>query len=486
MKKHCLNVLLCCATSVSPLLAQQATTATGAPLSPVNTFALPKLGVGNFDHLAVDITRNRLFVTPEEAKMIIVLDANAGTILHEVAVERPHALFYRPDTDRLYVTDGLDGSVRIFDANSFQQVERVPLWKDADAMGYDISKRTLYVASGGKDLGEKSSHLSVIDTATNRKVQDIAIEGETLEAMAMDVYRPKLYINNTARNTVTVVNRYTHSVIANWPLKSCTNNVAMALDEPHQRLFVGCRSKQIVVMDTNTGAELQTLPIHDGVDDLTFDPASHRIYASTNGFVEVFEQQDLDHYTSLGSVVSAEKARTSRLVPEWSKFFVAAPKSASSPARIFAFEPQNTPSPPAPKVEVKEAVNAPYALQILSEEMTQHPTLRKMGLHAIPPGQQAMVIIANVNETRIGVHTSASDFAATKEGKTAGPLIKDGQFFNMKMPLFDALGKTIGILVMEIPHTDVSTEEEAARMAESIRAEIARKIPTVSALFAHN
>lgn len=485
MKKLCANVLLCCATFAAPSLAQQAVSPVDAPLRLTNTFTLPKLGVGNFDHLAVDIKRNRLWVSPEEAKKIIALDAGSGTVLHEIPVERPHALFYRPDIDHLYVSDGLDGSVRIFDANSFQQIGRVPLWKDADAMGYDISKRTLYVASGGKDLGEKISHLSVIDTTTNQKVQDIAIEGETLEAMALDVYRPKLYINNTTKNSVTVVNRYTHSVIASWPLKSCTNNVAMALDEPHQRLFVGCRSKQIVVMDTNTGAELQTLPIHDGVDDLTFDSVTHRLYASTNGFVDAFVQEDLDHYTSLGSVASAEKARTSRLVPEWNRFFVAAPKSASSPAGVLVFEPQNTPQSPAPKVEAKEPVNAPYALKILSEEMTQHPTFRKMGLHAIPPGQQTMVIIANVNETRIGVHTSASDFAATKEGKTASPLIKDGQFFNIKMPLFDAQGKNIGILVMEIPHTDVANEEDAAHMAESIRAEIAKKIPTVDALFAH-
>ena len=456
------------------------------PLRLASTFTLTKLGEGNFDHFAIDLKRNHLFATPEEAKTVLVLDASSGAVLHELPVSRPHAMYYRPDTDRLYVSDGLDGSVRVFDADSFKQVGRVPLWKDADAMGYDISKKTLYVASGGKDIGEKSSHLSVIDTTTDQKIQDITIAGETLEAMAMDTYRPKLYINNTAKNAITVINRYTHSVIAEWPLKTCKDNVAMALDEQRQRLFVGCRSKQIVVMDTNTGAELQALSIHDGVDDVIYDLATRRLYASTNGFVDSFQQQDLDHYTSLPAVASAEKARTSKLVPELDRLFVVAPKSASTPARIFAFEPVNTPAPPAPKVEEKEHVNAPYALKIVSEEMTQHLTLRRMGLHAIPPGQQTMVIIANVNETRIGIPTSASDFAGTKDGKTTGPRIKDGEFFNMKMPLFDAQGKTIGILVMEIPWTDVPNEEQAARMAEDIRAEIAKKIPSIDALFAAN
>jgi hypothetical protein len=483
MNKLSMTMLLCSISLVAPLCAQPAS-ATGNSLRPTNSFVLPKLSAGNFDHLTIDVKRNHLFVTPEEAKMVLVLDANSGAVLHQLPVTRPHALYYRPDTDRLYVTDGLDGSVRVFDAESFKQVGRIALWKDADAMGYDISKKTLYVASGGKDLGEKSSHLSVIDTTTNQKVQDIVIDGETLEAMTMDTYRPKLYINNTAKNAITVINRYTHSVIAEWPVKTCKDNVAIALDEQRQRLFVGCRSQQIVVMDTNTGAELQTLPIHDGVDDLIYDSATQRLYASTNGFVDALQQKDLDHYMSLGSVPTGEKARTSRLVTELNRLFVAAPKSASSPARILGFEPVNTPPPLAPKVEAKEPVNAPYALQIVEEEQTQHPTLRRMGLHAIPPGQQTMVIIANVNETRIGVHTSASDFAGTKDGKITGPRINDGQFFNMKMPMFDAQGKTIGILVMEIPWTDAANEQDAARQAESIRAEIAKKIPAVDALFA--
>jgi len=464
--------------------AQQAAPSESESLRLIKTFTLPKLGEGNFDHFAVDLKRNHLFATPEEAKVVLVLDVNSGAVLHELPVDRPHAMFYRPDTDRLYVSDGLDGSVRVFDGESFKQVARIPLWKDADAMGYDISKKTLYVASGGKDLNEKSSHLSVIDTTTNQKVQDIAIEGETLEAMTLDAYRPKLYINNTAKNAISVINRYTHTVAAEWPLKTCKDNVAIALDEQRQRLFVGCRSKQIVVMDTNTGAELQTLPIHDGVDDVIYDAVTRRIYASTNGFVDVFEQKDLDHYTSLGSVASSEKARTAKLVPELNRLFVAAPKSASAPARVLAFEPLHTPAPPAPKSEVKEQVHAPYALKIVAEELTQHPTLRRIGLHAIPPGQKAMVIIANANETRIGIHTSKGDFAATRDGKTYGPRIADGQFFNMKMPLFDVQGKAIGLLVMEIPATDVANEEEAARKAESIRAEIAKKIPSVDALFA--
>jgi hypothetical protein len=95
-----------------------------------------------------------------------------------------------------------------------------------------------------------------------------------------------------------------------------------------------------------------------------------------------------------------------------------------------------------------------------------------------------MILIANGNATRIGIHTSESDFAAVKSGKTYGPRIASGNFYNMKMPMFDAQHRPIGILVMEIACTDASSEEDAARKAESIRDELAKKIPSLAALFA--
>jgi hypothetical protein len=58
-----------------------------------------------------------------------------------------------------------------------------------------------------------------------------------------------------------------------------------------QRRFVGCRSGQIVIRDSNTGKELQVLPIASGIDDLIYDAGTRRIYAAANGVVNVFEYE---------------------------------------------------------------------------------------------------------------------------------------------------------------------------------------------------
>jgi hypothetical protein len=53
----------------------------------------------------------------------------------------------------------------------------------------------------------------------------------------------------------------------------------------------------------------------------------------------------------------------------------------------------------------------------------------------------------------------------------------------MKMLMFDAKGRQIGILVMEIPGSTASNEQDAARRAEAIRKELADQIPSLDRLF---
>lgn len=475
-------MLLACGLTTAPLLPAQ-TPDNQPALERVQAFSLPGV-TGPFDHLSADPAHDRLFVAAEAYHAVLVLNIHTGKVIHEITgIQKPHAILYRPDIDRIYITDGVDGSLKIYDGKTYDLLKRIPLEKDADSIGYDPLRQLLYVVNGGGDVGQQFSHLTVIDTGAGRKVADITIGGKTLEAMALDTFRPKLYLNDPAKSQIVVVDRWTNKIIASWPVTMGQRNVAMALDEQHQRLFTGCRSGQIVVFDTNTGRELQAIPITTGVDDMTYDPASKRIYATGNGVVDVIEQIDADHYRTLGAFDAGVPARTARLVPDLGRFFVAVPQSGARDASIAVFEPMNIPPLKPKKNAVRDPISAPYAEALVLSMLSEHPDLRKLGLHAVPPGQTESVIVANGNSSRVGYKSSAGDLAAVKDGKTYCSPKENGSFYNMKLPLLDASGRRIGILVMEIPFTSASDDADAIRQAEAIRAELAKKIPNLDRLF---
>jgi len=127
-------------------------------------------------------------------------------------------------------------------------------------------------------------------------------------------------------------------VVASWPVTKCKGPVAMGFDESNHRLFVACRSGDIVVLNTETGKEVTALPMTKGVDDLTYDPAQRRIYAAGDGSVDVYQQTDRDNYKLAGKVPTGPVGRTARLVPELNRYFVAVPQHGMTSAEILVFE----------------------------------------------------------------------------------------------------------------------------------------------------
>jgi DNA-binding beta-propeller fold protein YncE len=437
-----------------------------------------------FDHFGVDLANYRLFATAEDQHQLLVLDLKSGQKTGEISgIAKPHAVLYRADGNALFVTDGEEGALKIFDGQSYKLRKSLKLAKDADSIGYDPSRNYLYIVNGGKDAGQSTSLLSVIDTTAEKKVAEISLPGETFEAMYIDMWRPRLYVNNTSGNSVVVIDRWKNIVTTTWPLTLGKRNVAMASDEQSSRLFVGCRSGQIIVLDDNTGKELQALRIPEGVDDMYFDALHRRLYAIGGGAITTYQEDDADHYTPMRAISGIGNAKTGTLIADMNRYFAAVPSSNTSPAAVQSFEPVNLLPAKTPAIPEKEAVHAPKALDLDLATMSAHSDLRKMGIHAIPPGGHDSLIIANVNTTRIGIKSSDGDLDAVKEGKIYCAKKDDGAFYNVKQPLKDASGKVIGILVMEIPYSSAATEDDAVREGESIGRDVAQQIPSYNSLF---
>ncbi len=320
-------------------LGAQARSQTTAPIKLIQTYDLPAEVKGNFDHFGIDLKGGRLFATPEGYHAVVVFDLKTGKLVHKIdGIGKPHAVLYREDLNRIYITDGDAGDLKIFDGTTYKLVSSVKLLEDADSIGYDPATKHLYIDNGGGDVHQMYSMLSVVDTTAGTKLADLKIDGDTLEAMALERSTPKMYVNNRAKNQVSVVDRDKRELMASWPVTLCKNNVAMALDEANHRLFVACRTSQIAVLDTQTGKEITSFAITKGVDDITYDAASKRIYAACDGAVDIYEQSGPDSYKLVANVPTGPMGRTARLVPELKRYFVAVPQHGTTSAKVLVFE----------------------------------------------------------------------------------------------------------------------------------------------------
>jgi DNA-binding beta-propeller fold protein YncE len=299
--------------------------AESVPLERVQTIALAG-PVGGLDHLAVDAKRGRLFVANTVGGTLDIVDLKAGRLLEQVLGQgRIRGVAYSPESDRVFVGNGTGGVCNVFDGENYALLKSVPLGVDADNVRYNPRTRRVYVVHADTEL-------SVIDADDYTPRSPIALP-KSLGAFQLESGRPRMYINAKAEGVVVALNSENDRIIDRYKVDPSGVNAALAIDELNHRLFVGCRKNPaLVVMESDTGRIVASVPIPGDVDDVSFDERQRRIYASCgDGAIAVIRQVDADRYESLATVPTVKGARTSVFNAVDGRFYLAVPRRAERP-----------------------------------------------------------------------------------------------------------------------------------------------------------
>lgn len=336
-------IILCVGSSAqnAPKTKTRRTQPTKPPLKLLQSIPLPALKAGDFDHFAIDLDGHRLFLTAEENGKLLVFDTNENKLIHTIEdLKAPHAVLYRRELNKLFVVDGDESAVKIYDAQSYQPLAKVALDPDADSMAYDAEAKYMYVVNGGREAKTPYSFISVLDLSASKKVRDIKIDSNRVEAVVLEKSGPRLFCNITGTNTVGIMDRSKPALQKEWKLPAgVQQNVAMALDENNHRLFVVTRKPaKLLVLDSETGKTIASLPAVGMVDDMAFDADKKRLYLAGDQFVDVFTQKDADHYALLARVPGGFRAKTGILVPNLNRYYLAIPRHGSSAAKVNVYE----------------------------------------------------------------------------------------------------------------------------------------------------
>jgi hypothetical protein len=324
----------------------------------VETIPLP--GDGYMDHLAIDVKGQRLFVSGEAAKSLIVVDLRAGKVIHETKglSAMPKKPFYLPETDEVWITL-TDSSIVAISGSTYEVTKTVKLSgygdpnRGADNAAYDPATHLIYAGvevfenfGGSGQHGSTDASIDVVDTKTGKLVGSIKLPGGDPAGITIEPSGKRLYVTMgdivDGESHVAVVDLEKRRVIAQWPITGGPVPHTAGLDASHHRLFVGSRTiahtgniggghqhepGKLVVIDTETGKVVQVLDSVGGADDLQYDDATARIYfVGTTGTVAVFKEIDPDHFQLLGRVPTGAISKTGLWVPELKRFYSAVPR----------------------------------------------------------------------------------------------------------------------------------------------------------------
>jgi DNA-binding beta-propeller fold protein YncE len=307
-----------------------------APLVLVRIIPMPDVE-GRFDHMGVDPKSNRVLAAVYGNDSVEVLDVARGKRIQSIhaGIIKPQMAAYLPEFNRIVVSSEGDGSCKILDGESYKVIDTVKFPDDADQLRYDPATKRVYVGYGDGAIG-------MFDAAMNKKINDDFELGAHPESFQLEEKGPRIFVNLASISQIAVIDRNTRKIVK-WKLEEAGTNFPMALDEEHHRLFVAARRPaRLLVLDTDSGKVIASLPGASDTNDMWYDPTRKRIYIpSGEGFIFVYQQIDADRYERIAKIPSAIAARTSVYTGQVGKhnsLYLAVPGRANKGAEVWIYE----------------------------------------------------------------------------------------------------------------------------------------------------
>ena len=287
------------------------------------TKKFPVAGNGGFDYIVFDSSSNRLYVS--HGSEVAVLDADSGQLAGKVeGTPGVHGVAIVPGLNRGFTTNGGDSTVSVFDTKTFQTIKKIPVSKDPDFIFYEPQTKRVLVCHG------EGAVITAIDPDKQTVIGKVDLGGG---AEAAVVSQGTGYVNMEESSTVITFDPKTLAVKQKWPITGCKTPTGLAIDAANSRLFIGCRSKVLAVMDATNGKVVTTLPIGDRVDAVAFDPDNKLVFTSNgDGTVSVVRQKGADAYESVGDIQTQKSAKTMALDPKTKRIFLSAAELETVPA----------------------------------------------------------------------------------------------------------------------------------------------------------
>jgi DNA-binding beta-propeller fold protein YncE len=278
----------------------------------IKKIAVP--GQGSWDYLTVDEANRRLYVS--HGTEVNVIDVDSFEVVGKIP-DTPgvHGIAIAPESGRGFISNGQASTVTIFDLKTLKKIDDVPAGKKPDGIIYDPATARVFAFNGA------GNSATAIDAADGKVAGTVDLGGGPEFAAADGA--GFVYNNLEDESRVLKINSHALKVEQRWPAAPCSSPSSMAIDRANHRLFVGCRSRVMAVLDTDSGKVITTLPIGDHVDASAFDPVTKFVFCSNgDGTLTVVHQDSPDQYTVVDNVKTAPRAKTMAFDPRTHRVFL--------------------------------------------------------------------------------------------------------------------------------------------------------------------
>jgi DNA-binding beta-propeller fold protein YncE len=288
---------------------------------------LPAGAVAGFDHADVWLggSGSRMYVAHTGADRIDVIDCQARTFLRSLdGLPGVAGVLIDQEHDLLFSSDRGCGRVSIFRCSDETLLGQVGVGPHPNGLAYDQRRRRLYAFNLGEPVGEGCT-ASIVDLDAMAVIAKVPLPGRPRWAL-YDEERDRVYANIRNPAEIAVIDCKQAEIVRALPVPS-SGPLGLWLDAG--RLFCAADGGALIVLDRDTGDELQNLPLPGVPDVVMHDPDLQRLYVAIGapGVVCSFDSARLE---PVERIETEEGAHTIGWDPDGRYLYVFCPQSAGA------------------------------------------------------------------------------------------------------------------------------------------------------------
>lgn len=278
---------------------------------------IPIAGDTGWDYLSIDPDARRLYVT--HGDHIVVVNLDSDSVVGEIA-DTPgvHGFAIAHALGKGFSSNGSESKVSIVDLKSLATRAKVATGEGPDAILYEPGRQEVYAYDG------KGHAATIISATSGQVVATVPLPGKP-EFSAADSQAGRVFVNIEDKDEVVAIDTRTHQVVNTWPIAPGESASGMAIDTAHHRLFLGCENHLMLMLDSNTGKVVTSVPIGSGVDANAFDAGTQLAFSSNGeGNVTIAHEDSPSKLSVVQTLATQASARTMALDPSTHRIYLAA------------------------------------------------------------------------------------------------------------------------------------------------------------------
>jgi hypothetical protein len=272
-------------------------------LERVGFIPIPAGAEPGFDHADTYRAGRRMYVAHTGAGHVDVLDCKERTFLRSLpGLPGVAGVLIDEADDLLFTSDRAAARVSIFRCSDEQPLGEVQVGAHPNGLAYDGKRRRLYSFNLGEPVGE-SCTASVVDIDSHQVTAELPLPGRPRWAL-YDCDRDVIYANIREPAEIVVIDPEAAAISRAFPVP---------VEGPHGlwldrgQLFCAADGGALTVLDGDSGAVLEQLPLPGVPDVIMLDAELQRLYVAIGdpGVICAFTSHPLDHVETIETEAGA-------------------------------------------------------------------------------------------------------------------------------------------------------------------------------------